>query len=397
MGMGRDSNRFDQKLKGLKRDGLRDYFRSDGIVVPQPNGETIRIPIRNLRIPRFIFGSNDKSGVGQGDGEIGDPIPGKPQDDQRGQEHGEGEGSHSYIDLNLEEAVEFLGEELELPNLLEKFEGNIGVASHNKYTGIQRVGPESLRHAKRTYKEALRRSISSGDYDPEKPVIIPIHDDKRYRSANDAILPTAKAAIIYLLDCSGSTREVLPFLQNVGWLADAWIQKHYASVARRYVQYDHSAKEVTADKLYSVSAGGGTAINAGLSLAKKIAQDDYPESDYNLYLIHFTDGDGHGMEITEEYVEDYERWIRRNPGLEKRFQAPKAGNPLADFLVDRCNAIFVCEAGAYSRENYSKLLQNLVEIRPSLDAKIRCVSFTEEEIEEGKGEKIKETLLHWFK
>ena len=38
-----------------------------------------------------------------------------------------------------------------------------------RYTGIRTTGPESLRHFKRTYKQALRRQIASGTYNPEQP------------------------------------------------------------------------------------------------------------------------------------------------------------------------------------------------------------------------------------
>ena len=45
-----------------------------------------------------------------------------------------------------------------------------------------RPGPESLRHFKRTFKRALKRQIASGTYDPSDPIVIPIREDKQYRS-----------------------------------------------------------------------------------------------------------------------------------------------------------------------------------------------------------------------
>ena len=39
----------------------------------------------------------------------------------------------------------------------------------DRYTGIRRVGPESLRHFKRTYREALKRMIASGTLRPGQP------------------------------------------------------------------------------------------------------------------------------------------------------------------------------------------------------------------------------------
>ena len=58
-------------------------------------------------------------------------------------------------------------EELELPRIQPKGQANIR-QERPRYRSIRRVGPESLRHFKRTYREALRRSIelSSTRYCP---------------------------------------------------------------------------------------------------------------------------------------------------------------------------------------------------------------------------------------
>ena len=65
------------------------------------------------------------------------------------------------VDVSLEELAQILGEELELPNIEPKGKENIEDLKY-KYTGIQQQGPESLKHFKRTYKEALKRTISIG-------------------------------------------------------------------------------------------------------------------------------------------------------------------------------------------------------------------------------------------
>ena len=136
-------------------------------------------------------------------------------------------------------------------------------------------------------------------------------------------------------------------------------------------------------------------MHAGLSLAKKIAIKRYPEYSHNLYLVHFTDGDCHGIDIDEEYIEQFNKWVERFPDLEKEFDTPELGNPLTDYLIPRSSAVFVSEARVYGEgNNYSDMLKKLVDLRPSLDSKIRCKSFPEDEIEARKGELIKETLLH---
>ena len=92
-----------------------------------------------------------------------------------GKKAGKGAGEHNLeVDVTLEELADILGEELELPDILDK--GKI-INAKDRYTGIRRVGPESLRHFRRTYREALKRQISMGVYMPDKPLIVPIPDD----------------------------------------------------------------------------------------------------------------------------------------------------------------------------------------------------------------------------
>ena len=78
--------------------------------------------------------------------------------------------------MTLEELAEILGDELELPRIEPKGDANID-EEKTQYDSIRRTGPESLRHFKRTYVQALRRQISTGNYDIRKPRVVPIGDD----------------------------------------------------------------------------------------------------------------------------------------------------------------------------------------------------------------------------
>ena len=74
-----------------------------------------------------------------------------------------------------------LGEELELPNIEPRGKRSVRTSA-GRFTGISRSGPQSLRHFKRTFIEALKRQIASGTYDPDNPMIVPIREDLRFRS-----------------------------------------------------------------------------------------------------------------------------------------------------------------------------------------------------------------------
>src|SRR5690606_4495960 len=99
-----------------------------------------------------------------------------------GQQAGGEGGEHALeVDISFDELAEMMGEVLELPNIQPKGKDEM-VSERARYTGIRTVGPESLRHFKRTYKQALRRQLIMGSYNPKKPMIIPTRDDRRYRS-----------------------------------------------------------------------------------------------------------------------------------------------------------------------------------------------------------------------
>jgi len=96
----------------------------------------------------------------------------------------------------------------------------------DKYSGIRNVGPNSLRHFKRSFKEALKRQIMIGDYDPQNPVIIPQKKDIRYRSWKEVKSPQSNAVIIFMMDVSGSMGEEQKRTRAAGsfWI-DTWLRK----------------------------------------------------------------------------------------------------------------------------------------------------------------------------
>src|SRR3989338_7137925 len=73
--IGRDQDRFEQKIKRLKDQAIKKYFRNDSIGVRGKDG-ILRVPIRKLELPKFRYGSNEEGGVGSGEGDVGSPVPG---------------------------------------------------------------------------------------------------------------------------------------------------------------------------------------------------------------------------------------------------------------------------------------------------------------------------------
>ncbi len=298
----KDHARFREIIRGQIRKDLRKYI-SNGEMIGRQGKYTVSIPLPQLRLPTFRYGSNDRSGVGQGPGEVGTPIAPGDQDGHGGP-GGDQPGQHILeVDLTLAELAQILGEELALPLIKPKDRSSI-LIDHEKYTGIARVGPESLRHFKRTYREALKRAVATGTYDPENPVIIPVREDKRYRSWKVKEMPQNAAVIIYMMDVSGSMGdEQKEIVRTEAFWIDTWLRSQYKKLETRYIVHDAAAKEVDRETFYHLKESGGTKISTAYQLCAEMIRKDYNPMEWNIYPFHFSDGDNWGSEDTKRCME----------------------------------------------------------------------------------------------
>ena len=68
-----DHSRFRNIVRGRIRQNLRKYI-SKGELLGRQGKDIVSIPIPQIDIPRFRFADKQQGGVGQGDGEPGDPL-----------------------------------------------------------------------------------------------------------------------------------------------------------------------------------------------------------------------------------------------------------------------------------------------------------------------------------
>ncbi len=298
----RDLNRFKQIVRGKIKKDLRKYM-SHGEMIGRQGKRYVSIPVPTIDLPQFRYGAKQGGGVGQGDGDVGDPVgqgDGQPGEGQAGSDPGQ----HVLeVDMTLDELAAILGEELQLPNIQPKGRKNL-ISEKDKYSGIRRTGPDSLRHFKRTYREALRRQISSGDYDSADPIIVPIRDDMRYRSWKETMLPESNAVIIYMMDVSGSMgTEQKELVRITAFWIETWLRSQYKEIDIRYIVHDAVAKEVDQETFYHIREGGGTKISSAYKLCNRLIDERYPSEEWNIYPFHFSDGDNWGGGDTRECVE----------------------------------------------------------------------------------------------
>lgn len=296
-----DYNRFRQIIRGKIKENLRKYI-SNGEMIGRKGKDLISIPLPQVDLPRFRFGNNGKGGVSHGRGNPGDPMSGN--DEEGGGNAGNQPGYHlREVELTFDELAEILGDELELPNIEPKGKREI-VAEKDKYSGIRRVGPESLRHFKRTFREALKRQVTSGEFNYKKPQIVPIRDDFRYRSWKTITRPENNAVIIYMMDVSGSMWEEQKEVVRLEtfWI-DTWLQYQYKGISTRYIIHDAQAHEVDRETFFNVKENGGTVISTAYELCNKIIEKDYPLDTWNIYAFHFSDGDNWSREDNKYCIE----------------------------------------------------------------------------------------------
>ena len=303
MKMDSDLNRFRQIVRGKIKSHLRRFI-SSGDLVGREGKKVISIPLPRIDIPRFSFGSNEQGGgVGQGQGELGDSLSASPEQGD-GQGAGEAIGEHGLeVDVSLEEFAQILGEELALPRIEVKGQPHLH-DMRRKYSGLLRQGPESLHHFRKTYREALKRAIAAGEYNPDDPRVVPIKEDKRYRSFSVEPQPATRAAIIYMMDVSGSMGdEQKEIVRLTSFWLDTWLTSQYHGLERRYIIHDAAARQVDHETFFKTKESGGTLISSAYKLAASIQAAEFPALAWNTYLFHFSDGDNWSASDTTECMQ----------------------------------------------------------------------------------------------
>ena len=296
-----DHKDFHDVYGGRKRKELKKYIKNGSIFRNRGKNGKVVLTIPKIDIPHIVYGDSGQGGIGRGQGEKGDVIgkddsQGKGKGNKAGQEEGEG----IDISVDMEEVLQFLQEELQLPDMKPKpnetYEEVI-----KKYNNISLVGPESLRHNVRTLKQALKRQCSDGSinklhkipgYAEPVRLITPINSDKRYRQYNEIKVPSSNAVIIFARDGSASMDQYkCDIVSDMSWWIDTWIRNFYQKVERVYVWHDTVAKEVDEKKFYKHRYGGGTTCSSALKFISKMFESRFNPAKWNIYLFYFTDGE----------------------------------------------------------------------------------------------------------
>lgn len=296
-----DHQQFRDVVGGKIRKALKKFIKSGSIVRRRGKNGKISIAIPKIDLPKIVYGDSG-NGVGRGEGKPGDVID-KDDETGSGRKAGQGEQEGININLDMEEVLKFMQDELRLPNLKPK-PNETFEETKIKYNNISLIGPESLRHNRRTMLQALKRQCGDGSiedlhvipgFKDPIPLIIPINQDKRYRQYNEIKIPSSNALIVFARDGSGSMDAAkCEIVSDMAWWIDVWIRRFYTRVDRLYVWHDSAAKEVDENTFYNYRFGGGTTCSSALKFISKQFENRYPPEKWNIFVFYFSDGENWG-------------------------------------------------------------------------------------------------------
>lgn len=276
-----------------------DALLSSEDVVTSNGGKTVRVRVRLLETPTFRFDYHDSTQIGIGaEPQPGDILidEGEEDGDEGGPGAGNGGKSTYEVEMSMDDLVELLLEAWNLPNLEAKKRNEIVTEDYN-LNDISRKGPSSRIHKKRTIKNAIKRAVVMGGD-------ITIHnDDLRFRAPKATYSLSSNAVIVLVRDRSGSMG---PFEMKVSRMTAVWLvqflRRRYDTVKIHFVLHDHAAQEVDESTFYNVRSGGGTEIASAYRFAQRLLEE-YPESEYSRYVVHFSDGDDWDVPASVKEIE----------------------------------------------------------------------------------------------
>jgi hypothetical protein len=283
----RDWLRHNQKVREAVKNTLPEILSGEDLMTGSAKNRTVMVPVKFLEHSRFrLADPSSQQGAGQGQGQPGDVLqPGREQGDASGQGGTENGEIRFVVEMKLEEIIDWIWEELKLPDLKPKRTNTLDEPEYVR-EGWDKRGARSRLDRRRTMKEAVkRRSIQSN------PVPI-INEDLRFRQLARRPTPSMNAAVIFALDVSGSMDEAQRKLaKQFFFFALQGIRRQYAKVETAFLAHAAQAWEFDESQFFQASSSGGTVSSCVFQLANQVMQTRYDPGRYNVYFFYASDGE----------------------------------------------------------------------------------------------------------
>jgi sporulation protein YhbH len=290
-----DRLRHRQKVREAIRQNIADIIAEESII-GKDRDRIIKVPIRGVKEYRFVYGEN-VSGVGQGGQDIQPgQVIGKGKDGGQGQQAGDQPGVDYYeTDVNLEELIDIMFEDLELPNLEKKHLRDIEILEQYRRKGYRKKGIRVHLDKRRTAISRVKRKKATlhDDRGGLQLQRFPFHnDDLIYRHTVTEIRRESNAAVFCIMDTSGSMDTMKKYLaRSFFFLLYQFLCTKYQNVEIVFIAHHTEAREVTEEEFFHKGESGGTFISSGYHKALEIIHQRFHTSLWNIYVFHCSDGD----------------------------------------------------------------------------------------------------------
>lgn len=302
-------------------------------ITDMDRGEEISIPRKDISEPVFRHGRGGRQRrilPGNKEFVTGDRIkrPSGGGGSGKGKASNSGEGMDEFVfELNQQEFLEFMFEDLELPNLVRKqlrdtesyklvqggyvregIPARLNVVQSLRGAQARRIAlGGAIRREIRELEAELAGLEDNADTLERKREIkleldrlgrrlnhIPFLDDfdLRYNNVIKEPTPTTSAVMFCLMDVSGSmTQDIKDLAKRFFILLHLFLRRHYEKTEVVFIRHHTKADEVDEDEFFYSRETGGTVVSSALDLMKKVVAERYPAESWNIYAAQASDGE----------------------------------------------------------------------------------------------------------
>jgi len=285
-----DQARHQAKVREAIRNNLGDLI-SDESIVQSDGRHVVKIPIRSLDEYHFRYNQEkrDHGGQGQGGSAVGDVLG---QDDSVPGSKGAGAGDEPGLEyyeaeVTVEDIEQALFADLELP-FIEPRSPDLLERTDVVFKDVRKKGLAGNIDKRRTLLEAIRRQALAGEAGRQR--IRP--DDLRFKTWEDEQQPRSQAVVLAMMDTSGSMGLFEKYAARTFfyWMT-RFLRSRYESVEMVFIAHHTEARIVTQEAFFTRGESGGTICSSAYRLALDCIAKTYPPSAWNIYPVHFSDGD----------------------------------------------------------------------------------------------------------
>lgn len=286
-----DQRRHLDKIREALKERLDDLIADESLITSDGQ-RMVKVPIRSLQQYKFRFNPWQGDHVGQAEGKPGDVLGRLPKGTQTPQPGKESPGEVpgvDYIeaDVSVEDIAHLLFEELGLPYLKPKPQATFPQPTW-RFNDVSRKGLLGNLDKRRSLKENLLRNARSG----RAQVGHWQEDDLRFKTWIDEPQPEHNAVVIAMRDISGSMGDFKKLMARTFafWMLK-FLRTQYRSVDTVFLVHHTQAREVSEDEFFQLGESGGTKVSSVYQLCLDIIASRYQPVRWNIYPVHFSDGD----------------------------------------------------------------------------------------------------------